>query len=222
MQNNIPTKIIYFLENAQGHPLDIYTHIFQENVDAGQEPQKVLQDILQNSFIEVGSDEAPADIMSDAAAQKIKKLYYNLLHEIVRVLAAGNPTVEDFYSQLYQKVFESGLFPENRQVKAVLIQMLANEIPELPYYQADNLLEMTNEEYRKGIDRVKPSLYEAIHMLNRHFESRTKEASQLCRIASELADEADRVIYWSIVIDLLRRFGQSRRQTPDADPMSAT
>ena len=41
-------------------------------------------------------------------------------------------------------------------------------------------------------------------MINRRFDTRTEEASQLVRIAAEIKDETDRVVYWSALLGALK------------------
>ncbi len=198
-------KIDEILENAKGNPLDIYATLYQEYLLGSEKPSAVLQQILQFCAHPVGSeDDDSPEIMSNEQEWAIKRNYYTLAREIVRMLAKNNLSVEKFYEKLYIQIFASELFPDNAHVKIVLLKLLAEELPILPYFQASELLSMTNEDYQDAVNRVDAQVTQALHMLNRNFDSRTEEASQLCRIADEILNKEDQVVYWSMLVSILK------------------
>lgn len=204
MNNIIFDKVDAILENAQGNTLDICCTLYCEYVSQSENPGAVLQRILQYSDI-VGTKDAPSEKVSDEVRNHIGNEYYTLLHEVVRLIMRENVTIDEFYQKLYVRVFESDLFPSGDVEQAVILWLLMEKIPEVPYFQAVNLLEKSDEEYREDVNRIKPRIIQAIHMLNRHFGSYTEETSQLVRIASEIEDESDRIVYWSALISLLTK-----------------
>lgn len=209
MQKDWRQKVDDILQNAQGHPLDIYNTLFQEYIRTSDEPEAVFAYILQKSNMQVGfADGTAANLMPDEEIQKIRYCYGSLLHEVVSVLARENQPEDVFYSRLYQHIFGSDLFPADEKLKAVFLWMLADDMPEIPYFEAKELLKMSNEDYQELLDEMMPQIGKAIHMLNRNFGSKTEEASQLCRIADSIGDKNKQIVYWAAILNLVRRKGQ--------------
>lgn len=205
MENDRIAKVDDILENAKGNPLDVYATLYREYLLGSKKPSAVLRQILQFYAHPVGSkDDDTPEVMSSEQEQEIRWNYCRLAREVVRVLARENLPVEKFYEKLYTQIFSSELFPDNEYVKIVLLRFLAAELPILPYFQASDLLSMTDENYHAAAERVDDQVVQAIHMLNRNFDSRTEEASQLCRLAVEIENEEDQIVYWSIVVAMLR------------------
>lgn len=199
---------------AKGNPLDICAVLYQEHLLTSEEPWKVLQQILQFDAHPIGSedDDSPA-IMTPEQETLIKRNYYRLAREITCALARENLPPDEFYEKLYHRIFASDLFPNDEKVKIVLLKILSEDAIEVPYFQAKELLSMGTEDFQAAVERVENHVTQALHMLNRRFDSRTVEASQLCRIASEIADKDDQVVYWAVVISILKG-GVKQRENP--------
>ena len=211
MNHTISTQIEKILENAQGNTLDICYTLYCEYMSQSENPSEVLQYILQYG-VSIGTQDAPSVKVSDEVINRVSKSYYKLLHEIVRLNMSQNDPVDEFYKKLYEQIFISALFPQEDTERAVILWLLMEKIPEIPYYQAVNLLKKSDEDYQDAIRRLMPKLLQAVHMVNRHFGSRTEETSQLVRIASEIEDETDRIIYWSALISMMLGAAQSKSQ----------
>lgn len=204
MEQTAQKKAENIMKTAQGNTLDVYYTLYCECIRPSEKPWEVLEFILQSGF-QTGTDDAPASIIKEGNRDKIRQSYYKLLREIVRVQMNNDIPVEEFYKNIYEQVFNSTLFPKEDAERAVLLWLLAERIPEIPYYQAIDPLKLTNEEYREAIMRVFQELQQAAHMLNRSFGSRTEETSQLVRIADGIEDKTDQIVYWSAVISMLGR-----------------
>lgn len=204
MEQTAQKKAENIMKTAQGNTLDVYYTLYCECIRPNEKPWEVLEFILQ-SGLQTGTDDAPASIIKERDRDKIRQSYYKLLREIVRVQMNNDIPVEEFYKNIYEQVFHSTLFPKGDAERAVLLWLLAERIPEIPYYQAIDPLKLTNEEYREAVMRVFQELQQAAHMLNRSFGSRTEETSQLVRIADGIEDKTDQIVYWSAVISMLGR-----------------
>ena len=167
-----------------------------------------MQCILQYGD-QVGTMDAPPERVSEETVNQVGMTCYNLIHEIVCVLMRKNDSPEVFYRNLYEQVFASKLFPETDEERAVILGILMEKIPEIPYFQAVNPLKQSNEEYQEALVRVAPQIQQAVHMVSRHFDTRTEETSQLVRIASEIGDESDRIVYWSALIGAIKGMSQN-------------
>ena len=203
MNNTVHDKVSTIINTAEGNTLDICYVLYCEYLSKIDNPAVILQQILQFDS-SIGTDDAPSEKIDNALKYSVTKTFYNLLHETVRVIMRENLPPEQFYQKLYKEVFSSSIFPQTNEARAIILWLLVDRIPEIPYYQAIDLLEKSNEDYREAITRIRPFLKQAVHMLNRHFDSRTEEASQLVRISLEIEDEVDRIVYWSALQSLIK------------------
>ena len=192
------------LENAKGNVLDVFYTLYHEYMESVEDPTAIFAQILQFDS-PVGTEDAPSENIDDETRLQTQSVYSKLLMETVHILAQQNEPEEVFYQHLYASVFKSPLFPQDEKVRAVLLWLLSERIPLIPYFQAEGLLEQSNEEYKQAFGRVEDSLKQAVHMLNRQFPSHTEEASQLVRIADNIVDHNDRIVYWAVLIDIIRR-----------------
>lgn len=214
MANSIAAKIREIMDTAQGNPLDIYAALYREYLLPSHNPSAVLREILQASTRQVGSGDDDAPQLMDAEQEwTTKRDCFLLLKGIIRLLVRSNPSVDEFYQSLYQRVFVSDLFPGDEPTKIVLLRLLAEDFPEIPYFQAVAPLPMSDEDYQAAVDRVDYQTTQALHMLNRNFDSRTVEASQLCRLAAEIQDPQDQIVYWAVVISILKE-GMRQQEGP--------
>lgn len=204
-------KVNTILKTAQGNILDICYALYCECISQSDSPHEVLQQILQYES-PVGTKDAPSEKIKDEVKNRISISYYNLLHDIVQLLMGENTPVNEFYQKLYEQIFSLNIFPRGDVERAVILWLLIDNMPEFPYYQAVNLLKKSDAEYREALNRLRPHLNQAVHMLNRHFGSRTEETSQLVRIASEIRDESDQIIYWSALISLFKDSSNEREK----------
>lgn len=206
-------RILKTLETAKGHAVDILSNLYQNYILNGERPAAAFQTILQYTNYPIGSeeDDAPPTMMSQERLEEIKHNYYPILREMVKLLARQDLPPEDFYNRLYQQVFLSGILPANSDTAPVFLLLLAENTPEIPYYQSSGLVTMPNDEYQSIVKDISESLYQAAHMMHRNFASRTEEASQLLRIADGIKDRKSLIVYWSVVLSYCLRFKRPRR-----------
>lgn len=202
---NVFHKIQAICENATGNIYDIYFTLYREclmdQCDGGIALQKILSEVQNVEFV----DDGDSRCINEADVKEITDLYFDLLRIYVRTLARENLEETEFYKRLYEMVFESGLFPQKETIRGVLLYLLAEKIPEIPYFHATNLLKMTSEDYKEAVQRLRPYIDRAICVLNRHFKSRTEESSQIFEIISSLENREDKIVFLSVFINIIQR-----------------
>ncbi|MBE6818519.1 MAG: hypothetical protein E7517_05110 [Ruminococcaceae bacterium] len=186
------------LENAKGNKYDIYYTLCSEIVKSAS-PYEELMNVLEFNN-RVGNDDDLSSFLSDEEIQKIESKYFGLINEIVVHLTIENPSKELFYKKLYENIFESNLFSQNDKCKTIYLKLLSENILLIPYYYADNLLVMDDTSFRDSVDRIKPYIFEALHMLNRDFESFTELSSQLKRIEEKIDNDNEKRVFWAVII----------------------
>lgn len=196
-------SIIDTLKNAKGNSLDIYSDLYKRCVDNKENAPRILQEILEYPD-EIGVDDNASRVVSKDHEDKFKKMYTQLLLDETEALVKENLPREEFYQKLWEKIFESDTAPDTDEKGAVCIKILNETVPWLPYYQAQGLIQMEDEEFGNRIQSITPCIQESIHMLNRRFEQKTEEASQFCRIIRSL-DEKDATVYLATLLNILRK-----------------
>ena len=68
----------------------------------------------------------------------------------------------------------------------------------------DNLLEMSDDEYKKTTQRLKPQIDKILSILKRDFKSRTEAASQIYETISSLEDRNDKIVLLSIYTGMIQ------------------
>lgn len=195
-------KLVKFLQDAKGNTLDIFYDVYEQFLKDSKSPQLLLPVIFE--FVgRIGSHEENcvkvSEIVQDAVAQHLSEI-----KDITTKIAKENQAPDVFYSNLWKDIFVSSSFSQSSEQCAVLLRMLYNDIPLLPYYQAFDLCQMEESEFKVSLERIRSRIIESTHMLNRHFNQKTETVSQLCRIAKDLSQE-DTYVYWATMISLIEK-----------------
>lgn len=193
------------LEQKEGHPVDVCFDLVAA-MEASEHPALHLQQILEYSSI-IGEDNEidPVKVSQDEI-DAYERLYFSYIVQYTRILAEKNLSLEDFYQKLYEDMFSpgNGMLPTSDTSKAILLETLANLVRCVPYYQLKMEEDMTDEEFDASIDRINRQLLNAKHVLQRTFDTKTKEGLQLYMILESIEDESDRVVFLSLLISLVR------------------
>ena len=202
MHEELINKAQSIISNASGNYLDVYYALYEECIKPSDAPWRILKTILEYND-DIGSDDDSPSIITSEKEQELE-CYYPALKEITRMLARENSPEDVFYRKLYDGIFASNLFPEDDMTSAVILKMLSREVPDVPYYYLENIVDMGNEEYQQVLERIRPQIYKTFHVFNRNL-SRTGEASQLLQTSYELDNEKDKAVYWSAVVAIIQR-----------------
>ena len=196
------------LENATGNKYDVYSVLCKEFISTSITPGKILEQILTHTHKIGTEDDSEPSSISKKEAKTIENNYGRLIGEIACVLMQGDPTEDDFYKKLYLEIFDSELLPQDEKHRIVYLKILIEDIKLLPYYPVTKLLKLSDEDYRDCVNRIKPSIMKAVHMINRHFDTFTEIASQLYDIEGKIEDENDRIVFISSIISMLMNQNQ--------------
>lgn len=195
-------RLLQIMQDAKGNSLDVYFVIYQEYLLCSENPETFLRMILEFPD-KIGEDDGISEKISPEEEYTTIQQYQTWLTDSIVLLIEPNDSADLFYKHLWQSVFCSPTSPKEITQCAVILKLLNEKIPVLPYYQATQLLSMENDEFVKRKEHLQPRIREAVHMLNRHFKQRTQEASQLYRLGEDLSSE-DAVVYWSTIISIVQ------------------
>lgn len=196
-------KLLKIIKEAQGNSLDIYYVLYEEHLKDNDNPSELLRLIMEFPN-EIGKNDGASEKVSPQIEDEAIRQYGSYLFDTVKLLIKSNDTVEEFYKKLWDTVFLSPTSPKDSEQCAVILKLLSEEIPTLPYYQAVDEIFMENDEFSKRIYALTPRLQEAVHMLNRHFSQKTVESSQLLRLSKDLSKE-DACVYWALLIKMIKK-----------------
>ncbi|MBR5233111.1 MAG: hypothetical protein IKW03_02770 [Clostridia bacterium] len=211
-------KLQRMLETASGNPLDIHLVLYRDFISQSETPEQVLRVILEYSS-EIGNseDDSPTLITEDEAFEYYFE-YFELVNATLKTIIDKNLSVEDFYKKLYTNVFKLDLLPQDEKGQAVLLYLLSSKkIQGLPYYQATDLLEMDEELYKEIINRIEDKISLGVYMLDRKFKSKTEEISQLWKLASKLESREEQIVFWSVIIGIIRKFERGENEVSDLE-----
>ena len=192
-----------YLKQWSGHPFDACLSIAEKMDNESEEQWKILQETLK--WISFGNTEAALEETTNDEIEWYSFHYQGYLDELVEVLMASNPSQDDFYKILYNKVFESDILLKDIKSKAMYLYILYARIKQLPYYQTSNCLIMSNEDYKKTVQNITPQINMAFHIQSRKFDSKTERVSQYYEIASTLKNRDDQIVFWTIVLEIEKK-----------------
>lgn len=200
-------QLYRLLETSSGNPLDIHYTLYTEFLATSEIPDKLLRIILEYSR-DIGNvdDNAPTRMCERDIAEYLFK-NFDLVNAITENIVNQNLEVEDFYRKLYNNLFVLDILPHEDKDQAILLYVLTSKrVAGVPYYHADNLLRMSDDEYNEIINGIEEKISLAVYMLNRNFNSKTEEVSQLWNIASDIQTREEQIVFWSVIINIIRRF----------------
>ena len=195
-------KLTKLLETAKGNSTDIYYTAYEEYLKNSKQPWRNLQRIIEYAY-DVGTDDNNSKRIDNKKINEIVKKYGHFLSELVRYFSVENVAEEDFYKKLYNIVFVSDTFPKEDDVRVILLQLLAKNIPGLPYFPLSNVMKMDDDEFREASKKMLPQLRKGMSVLNRGLETNTEAISQLWPISQELQTDREKIIFFSAIVGLV-------------------
>lgn len=201
--NEKTDRLLRTLQEAQGNSLDIYYVLCREFLFKDENPSVLLQLILEYPE-KIGTDDGASGSVPEQVEIDTAHQYRELLKNTVALLIKPNDPSDLFYEKLWDAVFRSPTAPAETDQCAVVLKLLIEDIPQLPYYQAHELVSMEDDEYSVRINTLKSRIREAVHMFNRHFSQKTEEVSQICRLGRNLSPE-DECVYWAAMLGLIQK-----------------
>lgn len=199
-------SLVGTLVNATAHATDVYFGLYKDYFENGDEPEEALRIILEYpAKIGDTGDSNPQNI----TLQEENRITCNLEYIVggtANRIANMNLARKDFYKKLYVALFNSDndFFPQSREEKVITLKILAERVLAVPYYQIIETEKISREEFEEGVSRLQTSFQEAYYMLNRQFPTTPEQAAQIVRIADNIPDKRQQIIFWTIIINNLR------------------
>lgn len=197
------SSVIEYISTIDGYLGDICSDVYflylKKNDQAHNNLRTFLEswyDIESNKSISVKvyySEDDYRDCFDD-----IRPVIDRLLSNLVE----KNYPSETFYSNLWDSINNDFLFDSDlEKICAVLFVLLSSKIP---YFQMEEALRMSDEEYWKISQEVDEQYKKAVFALNRGYDQRTEVASQIVRFFKEIEGETQQVVYIAKLIGYFR------------------
>lgn len=214
---NLNEKLQRLLATASGNPFDVHLILYTEFMAKSDTPGQVLKTIIEYPHqIGTQEDNSPTLITEEDVANYVFE-YFDLIEALIKNIVEKNLSSEDFYNNVYTNVFKFSLLPQDEKGQAILLFLLsAKKIPGIPYYPVTNLLIMDDEQYRQIIDKIEDKIFAGLYMLKRQFRSKTEEASQLWNLANQLMSREEQIVFWSVIIGIIRKHENGEGSTTDS------
>lgn len=203
-------RICEVIDSIEINVLDVYFQLVSECIKGTTNPEERFQYIIEAVQGKTFSEKEESLYISESIINNKTDQYIEELVDYIRMLSERNYTADEFYSILYKHVFDGELYPKETSMQSYLLYLLAERTPGIPYYQTKNLLKLSDKEYKSIVDRIQPQIEKSIAMLNRHFKSKTEEASQLYYISQDITSDDERIVYWSVVMSIIRAVSRER------------
>ena len=200
-------RLLVTLEKASGNATDIYYGLYTDYFENGSDPVSALKIILEYPNEIGNSEDRDPTTISNQEENRLSALLEEMITGMTDRIVEMNLTQKDFYEKLYANIFDSAneLFPQTKEERVIALKILSENVSAVPYFQVLEVDKITKEEFVSGIDRLVNHILEANHMLQRQFATTPEEAAQILRIADEITDKKDRIIYWTVLLNTLRR-----------------
>lgn len=198
------TSIQELFNSSELNTVDLYVKLYVDFIKEAENPQQIFKYILEESTNYSNDNNKLPTIASRDLVNEVGSKYYDLLYEIVKMLVKNNFDEIQFYETLFSYTFLIGVFHTTDIEKGILLYFLSEKIPFIPYYRAEHLEKMSDEEYGQIIDRIDPQISKTLFFLNRGFPSKTEEASQIYQVLSSIDDKKSAIVYLSVLISILK------------------
>lgn len=200
-------RLMETLEKASGNTTDIYFGLYMDYLQNESDAVEALKIILEYPN-EIGDRKDKNSInITYQEENRIIGIYEEMIIGMTDRIVELNLVKDDFYKRLYLTIFNNNneLFPQEKEEKVIALKILSERVDMVPYFQVINTEKISKEEFGDGIGRLTECIQEATHMLQRQYATTPDEAAQLLRIGEGIEDRKDRIIFWTVLINELRR-----------------
>ena len=198
-------RIKDIMEQGNGHPADVCMALYKTIAESNH-PAELLRSVLEYSQ-PIGDidDDNPVDVTKEEMNTFVQQ-NYKYITQYTRLLARKNLSKETFYERLYADLFDpgNGMLPDSDKTKGILLELLANHVRFVPYYQLSDDADVTEEQFNKSVDHLTDDLQNAKHILRRDFETKTAKGIQIYRLMETINDETDKIVFLSLVLGMVQ------------------
>lgn len=170
-----------------------------------QFPMMSLMYFLENADYIDSSEEKEVEAYFTAQQLKnFEKQYSDLVDALINNLILCHYKKEKFYEELWEKVINSDLLFDSKDVKIYAIGRIWSDA-RIPYFCVGDGIKMSNEEFIAIIENKKELLQEANFVLNCKYEQRTETGSLLLDILERCDNNKEKAVVMARILDILEK-----------------
>lgn len=173
-----------------------------EDVDNAQEGFRIF--LTEVEVPRYAPNEIPEeffDVDADEIDTPTKTRLTDMEHQIVKELISQNVSEDVFYEEIWNRILDKILVSNNHQRSFLLVCMWLD--PRIPYYQLGLGVSMDNDTYKKCVQQLEFPYKKMLFAMNAGYPQKTQKASILLKIADEISDQNERIVFWSLTISRL-------------------
>lgn len=159
----------------------------------------VLLDMSFYDWVENVSEEFLE--ISSAGSSRVLELM-RLANNLISNQIEKRVTEEMFYAELWKRLWDDVVLP-TREDRIIFFQILWLDT-RIPYFQIGEGLALSEDEFQKVIERIRPALQKGEFILNANLKSKPQRGSLLLEIADSLDKDVERSVFWGMLIGNLR------------------
>lgn len=179
-------------------------NLLEENAETAQEGFQYF--LRQVSLPRYNPDEIPEELFNVKEEEidiPTQKRILEMESQIVKELIFQDVSEEVFYQEIWKRISDTLLVSDSYQKSFFLFRMWLD--PRVPYYRLGLGVNMDNETYKKCVQQVKPSYEKMLFVMNAGYPQRTQKVSILMKIAEELPNQEQRIVFWALTLEKLER-----------------
>lgn len=149
-------------------------------------------DEIPEEFFDV--DENEIDIPTQKRIREMES-------QIVKELIFQDVSESVFYEEIWKRISDKLLVSDSYQKSLFLLRLWLD--PRIPYYQLGLGVRMDNETYKEYVQQVDLSYKKMLFASNVGYPQKTQKASIIMKIAEELPDQKQRIVFWALTLGRL-------------------
>ena len=146
-----------------------------------------------------GGEEVAETIISEETAKILHRQYSEVVDALFEQVLDQNLPEDQFYSKIWKMISESPSFEDNNAKAFALYYIWIDA--RIPYFQLENGLAMSNNEFRELSESLISSIQKARFIMHTSlFKQRTSRASVLLNLLDNFSDEKERAVLMAHII----------------------
>lgn len=178
--------------------------LLEENPETAQEGFEYF--LTKISLPRYNPEEIPEelfDIKEDEIDLPTQNRIREMASQVIKALIFQDVSVETFYTEIWKRISDKLLVSDSYQKAFFLYRMWMD--PRVPYYQLGLGHIMDKETYKERVKQVMLPYRKMLFVMSAGYPRRTQKVSILMKIAEEIPDYEQRMVFWALTFEKLER-----------------
>lgn len=145
---------------------------------------------------------SPAFLKLDTIPEDRVSELVRLVNTLMEKQIEKRVSEETFYTELWKRVWDDIVLPTHED-RTAFLQILWGDA-RIPYFQIDEGRSLQEEEFKRIVDKIHLALQKGEFIMNANIPYKSQRASLLIDVANSLDGDAERIVFWGVLIGNLR------------------